>query len=130
VRCEDGRLEITLEAGAAKTLVNDLARKFSQWTQRQWMVVVSAEPSQPTLKSQSDERKAELKSGVQADPLVQAVLARFPGAEIVDVRKGEPAGRQAPPGSSELEVQEPPPDDDASFGGQLPHIGHPDENDR
>src|SRR5262249_43920824 len=28
VRCEDGRLEIGLERSAAKTLVNDLARKF------------------------------------------------------------------------------------------------------
>ena len=43
VRCEDGRLEIALEPSAAKTLVNDLARKFSQWTSRRWMVVVSAE---------------------------------------------------------------------------------------
>ena len=42
VRCEDGRLEIALEPSAAKTLVNDLARKLSQWTGRRWMVVVSA----------------------------------------------------------------------------------------
>ena len=32
---------------------------------------------------------------MRADPLVQAVLARFPGAEIVDVRKGgAPASAQ------------------------------------
>ena len=89
VRCEDGRLEIGLQPSAAKTLVNDLARKFSQWTNRRWMVVVSAEQGQATVKSQNEERQAELKTGVRADPLVQAVLARFPGAEIVDVRKGE-----------------------------------------
>ena len=89
VRYEDGRLEIRLEQSAAKTLVNDLARKFSQWTNRRWMVVVSAEEGQPTIKSQNDARQAELKTGVRADPLVQAVLARFPGAEIVDVRRGE-----------------------------------------
>jgi DNA polymerase-3 subunit gamma/tau len=89
VRCEDGRLEIGLQPSAAKTLVNDLARKFSQWTNRRWMVVVSAEQGQATVKSQNEERQAELKTGVRADPLVRAVLARFPGAEIVDVRKGE-----------------------------------------
>jgi DNA polymerase III subunit gamma/tau len=88
VRCENGRLELRLEQSAAKTLVNDLARKISQWTNRPWIVVVSAEAGQPTLKSQNDAHKAELKTGVRADPLVQAVLARFPGAEIVDVRKG------------------------------------------
>src|SRR4051794_7497707 len=87
VRCEDGRLEITLEPSAAKTLVNELSRKLLQWTGRQWMVVVSAEPAQQTVRSQNEAREAELKTGVRADPLVQAVLARFPGAEIVDGRK-------------------------------------------
>ena len=89
VRCEDGRLEIGLQQSAAKTLVNDLARKFSQWTNRRWKVVVSAEQGEATVTSQNETRQAELKTGVRADPLVQAVLARFPGAEIVDVRKGE-----------------------------------------
>ncbi|MCC6775289.1 MAG: DNA polymerase III subunit gamma/tau [Hyphomicrobiales bacterium] len=89
VRCEDGRLEVRLEPAAAPTLVNDLARKLSQWTNRRWMVVVSAEEGEPTVKSRKDAERAELKVGVRADPLVQAVLARFPGAEIVDVRKAD-----------------------------------------
>jgi len=131
VRCEDGRLEIGLERSAAKTLVNDLARKFSQWTNRRWMVVVSAEEGQPTVRSQNEARQAELKTGVRADPLVQAVLARFPGAEIVDVRKGTAGLPQAlPPGDPEDAAPEPAPDDDGSaFGAQLPHVGRPDEAD-
>jgi DNA polymerase-3 subunit gamma/tau len=36
-------------------------------------------------------QKAELLRGVRADPLVQSVLARFPGAEIVDVRRADAA---------------------------------------
>jgi DNA polymerase III subunit gamma/tau len=87
VRCEDGRLEVGLEPTAPKTLVNDLARKLSRWTSRAWIVVVSTEQGEPTVKSQTDARKAELKNAVQTDPLVQAVLTRFPGAEIVDVRR-------------------------------------------
>src|SRR5262249_60832577 len=78
VRCEDGRLEIALEQSAAKTLVNDLARKFSQWTNRRWMVVVSAEAGQPTVKSQNDARQAELKTGVGAAPWGQAGRGRGP----------------------------------------------------
>ncbi len=116
VRCEDGRLEIALEKSAARTLVNDLARKFSQWTSRRWMVVVSAEGGEPTLKSQNEARQAELKTGVRAEPLVQAVLARFPGAEIVDVRKPDQAA--VPPVSdAEDAVPEPPPVDDFSAYG-------------
>jgi DNA polymerase III subunit gamma/tau len=125
VRCEDGRLEIALEQSAAKTLVNDLARKFSQWTNRRWMVVVSAEAGQPTVKSQNDARQAELKTGVRADPLVQAVLARFPGAEIVDVRRGE-TPQPLPSGDPEDAEPEVLPDDDGSaFGAH----GYPDGGD-
>jgi DNA polymerase-3 subunit gamma/tau len=131
VRCEDGRLEIGLERSAAKTLVNDLARKFSQWTNRRWMVVVSAEEGQPTVRAQNDARQAELKTGLRADPLVQAVLSRFPGAEIVDVRKGAAVLPQGlPPGGSEDAAPELSPDDDGSaFGAQFPNSERPDEVD-
>jgi DNA polymerase-3 subunit gamma/tau len=93
VRFEDGKLEVALEPGARQTLVGNLSKKLSEWTGRRWLVAVSAEPGMPSLRAQVEARKAELKDGVRADPLVQAVLTRFPGAEIVDVRppSGAPA---------------------------------------
>ena len=114
VRCEDGRLDIALEPSASKALVNDLARKFSQWTNRRWMVVVSAEPAQPTVRAQMEAQAAELKSDVRAEPLVQAVLARFPGAEIVNVRRGDPP--PLPAVDAEDALPEPPPADDGAYG--------------
>jgi DNA polymerase III subunit gamma/tau len=125
VRCEDGRLEIKLEKSASNTLVNDLARKLSQWTNRRWMVVVSAEEGQPTLRAQAAARQAELKTGVEADPLVQAVLSRFPGAEIVGVRASEEPVA-LPTGEPEDEeptsdLPEPPPVDDVLDYGADDH---------
>ena len=93
VRFEDGQLEIALEPSAAKMLVGDLSKKLHEWTGRRWMVVVSAEPGAPSLRAQAEERKTQLKSDARNDPLVQAVLTRFPGAEIVEVRP--PAGAPA-----------------------------------
>ncbi|HEX3502228.1 MAG TPA: DNA polymerase III subunit gamma/tau [Xanthobacteraceae bacterium] len=90
VRFEDGKLELALEPSAQHTLIGDLAKKLSQWTGRRWMVAVSKEAGAPSVKAQADLRKAELRDNVRTDPLVQAVLERFPGAEIVDVRV--PAG--------------------------------------
>ena len=122
VRCEDGRLEVGLEKSAPKTLVNDLARKLSQWTQRPWVVVVSEEASQPTVKAQNETRKAELKSGVRADPLVQAVLARFPGAEIVDVRKrGAMVAEAASRANSDQEATAPRADE-PGMDGESEHL--------
>jgi DNA polymerase-3 subunit gamma/tau len=94
VRFEDGRLEIGLETSAPKALTGELSKKLGEWTGRRWMVIVSAEPGAPTLHAQAQTRKAELKDDVRGDPLVQAVLTRFPGAEIVDVRP-QPGGPAA-----------------------------------
>jgi len=90
VRFEDGRLEFSLEPSAQKSLTGELSRKLAEWTGRRWMVIVSAEQGMPSLYTQAQTAKAELKDSVRADPLVQAVLTRFPGAEIVGVRP--PAG--------------------------------------
>jgi DNA polymerase-3 subunit gamma/tau len=87
VRIEDGKLEIALEPSARKTIVQDLQRKLSEWTGRRWIVVVSSEAGAPTVSSQVEAKRNELEQGVRADPLVQAVLTRFPGAEIVGVRR-------------------------------------------
>ncbi len=85
VRCEDGQLEIALESSAPKTLVHDLQRKLTGWTGKRWIVVVSKEQGAPTMRAQADAQQAEIERDVQSDPLVQAVLNRFPGAKIVGV---------------------------------------------
>jgi DNA polymerase-3 subunit gamma/tau len=87
VRIEDGRLEVALERNAARGVVNDLSRKLEQWTGRRWTVIVSNEAGQPTLRAQNEVKKNEHARAAEADPRVQEVLARFPGAKVVEVRK-------------------------------------------
>jgi DNA polymerase-3 subunit gamma/tau len=103
VRCDEGQLEIALEPSAAKTLVHDLQRKLGEWTGRRWIVVVSKEEGAPSLRAQAEADKAELERGVQADPLVQAVLNRFPGAKIVGVTQAVPEEPTADAGPEESE---------------------------
>ncbi len=104
VRCEDGQLEIALEARAPKTLVHDLQRKLTGWTGKRWIVVVSKEQGAPTMRAQADAQQAEIERGVQSDPLVQAVLNRFPGAKVVGVTQNGPD--QAPDASSDDERED------------------------
>jgi DNA polymerase-3 subunit gamma/tau len=104
VRYEDGQLEIAVEPNAPKTLVHDLQRKLTAWTGKRWIVVVSKQQGAPTMRAQADARQAEAERDVQSDPLVQAVLNRFPGAKVIAVTQVSPeAGEPAP---------EAPPDDD------------------
>lgn len=95
VRFEDGRLEIALERSAQRSLVGDLGRKLEQWTNRRWTVIVSNEPGQTTLREQNLRVKNERERVAEADPRVQEVLARFPGAKVVEVRKLAPEPPEA-----------------------------------
>jgi DNA polymerase-3 subunit gamma/tau len=120
VRFEDGKLEVALEPGASKALIGDLSRKLQQWTNKRWMVVISAEAGAPTMREQADARREELAIGVTADPLVQAVLTSFPGAEIVGVRLREEAAAaasDAPPAEADVydEANPPPADGEDDF---------------
>ncbi|MGH6677945.1 MAG: DNA polymerase III subunit gamma/tau, partial [Bradyrhizobium sp.] len=90
VRIEDGRLEVALERSASRTLVSDLSRKLEQWTGRRWTVIVSNEAGQPTLREQNMVEKGQRERAAEADPRVKEVLARFPGARVVEVRKLAP----------------------------------------
>ncbi len=120
VHFEDGKLEIALEPSASKALIGDLARKLTALTGRRWMVVVSAEAGQPTVKAQAEAQRTEFIAGVQNDPVVQNVLARFPGAQIVAVREPD-RSMAAPAAAAPAEDDEPPPDlpaydDESAFG--------------
>ena len=67
-------------------------RGFRKWGARVQIhqVALSSEAGQPTLKEKAEAEARERLTGVRADPLVRAVLERFPGAQIVDVRDVAP----------------------------------------
>ena len=90
VRFEQGQIEFSLTPGASPQLAQTLARRLQEWTGTRWMVAVSNAPGAPSLKEQQDAKTREALSGVRAEPLVQSVLAAFPGAEIVAVRPAGP----------------------------------------
>ena len=86
VSLEPGRLEINLPSEAPKTLAGDLQRRLEEWTEIRWMVILSRDAGKPTLaETESSNREARLLDARQ-DPDVAAILARFPGARITDVR--------------------------------------------
>ena len=87
VSFEPGRIEFRPASGAPRDLANRLGQLLGEWTGNRWLVAVSEAEGEPTLRQRREEREAELRSGVAAHPLVQAVLATFPGATIAAVRE-------------------------------------------
>ncbi len=87
VKIEEGKLEISLDAGAPVNFAGTLGAKLSQWAGRRWVVVVRRERGGQTLAERETEMQMQLKSDVRNHPAVQAVLKAFPGAEITAVRR-------------------------------------------
>jgi DNA polymerase-3 subunit gamma/tau len=63
-----------------------LSRLLAEWTGRPWLVSLSREAGLPTLREQGLERESQRKRDAAGHPLVQAILAAFPGATIEAVR--------------------------------------------
>ncbi|MDP2803176.1 MAG: DNA polymerase III subunit gamma/tau, partial [Phreatobacter sp.] len=96
VRCEDGRLDFRPTRNAAPTLAGDLQKKLTDWTGRRWVVTISSEEGEPTVRERLAGEQADRERGVLAHPSVQAVLAKFPGAEIIAVRPLDGTGEPVP----------------------------------
>ncbi|HWU25695.1 MAG TPA: DNA polymerase III subunit gamma/tau [Rhizomicrobium sp.] len=86
VRLEPGQIEFRPGPRAPRTLAGDLAQKLKEWTGTRWLVTLASEGGAATLAEQKRERHAARIEAVAQEPLVRAVLDRFPGAEIVSVR--------------------------------------------
>jgi DNA polymerase-3 subunit gamma/tau len=85
IRLEPGQVEFRPAENAPRGLAADLAQKLKDWTGARWVVSVAREGGAPTIaEARRAAAQAKLDSVAQ-EPLVRAVLDRFPGAEIVRV---------------------------------------------
>jgi DNA polymerase-3 subunit gamma/tau len=86
VRIEPGRIDVNLTDDAPKMLLNELTAKLRAWTGRNWLVSLSKEEGSQTLAEMESTKRETAFSDARSDPAVAAILARFPGAKIIDVR--------------------------------------------
>ena len=116
IRFEPGRIELALTEHAPSGFAGALSGKLEEWTGRRWMIAVARDPGSgsgagaaaPTIAEARISAQARLLDDARADPVVAAVLSRFPGAEIVDVRVRAAEG-DLPPSAPDEAL--PPPDD-------------------
>jgi DNA polymerase-3 subunit gamma/tau len=86
VSLEQGRIEFRPSQRAPSTLSGDLAQKLKDWTGIRWVVSVAREGGAPTIaEAKRGAHQAKLDAVLQ-EPMVRAVLDRFPGAEVIAVR--------------------------------------------
>jgi DNA polymerase-3 subunit gamma/tau len=96
VRHAPGRIEFEPAPGAPADLAARLSRRLQEWTGSRWGVSIVSEGGAPTIA----EMAARARDGAEAEamdhPVVQAVLAAFPGARIAAVRDLAPEAAEGP----------------------------------
>ncbi len=89
VRIQPGQIEVSLTGDAPRTLLNDLSGKLKAWTGRNWIVSLSREEGGATLAEQEARHRETVFTDARSDPAVAAILNKFPGAKVIDVRMPE-----------------------------------------
>jgi DNA polymerase-3 subunit gamma/tau len=115
IRFETGRIEVALTEHASPGLAGELSRKLEQWTGQRWMVAVNRDGGGETVAETRRNARAKLVDDARADPVVAAVFAQFPGAEIVDVRVRGGEGEAAPAEDAPMPSSDEPPFDDVPY---------------
>jgi DNA polymerase-3 subunit gamma/tau len=86
VRMAPGRVEIRPRPTAPRDLAAQLAALLAEHTGARWTVTISNEAGEPTLAEQGRSADEDRRASARNHPLVQAILAAFPGATIEAVR--------------------------------------------
>ncbi len=106
VALEPGRIEFRPSARAPRSLSGDLAQKLKDWTGQRWVVTVAGEGGAPTLAEARRNAAAARLESVMAEPMVRAVLDRFPGAEVVRVIEKDAGSQLAAEADGDAEPDE------------------------
>ena len=88
-RYSPGRIEFEPGPNAAPDLASRMGQRLQGWTGARWGVSVVGSGGAPTIAEAREEGANAAKSEAMTNPLVQAVLAAFPGAKITEVRSPE-----------------------------------------
>ncbi len=90
VNFQPGKIEYRPAANAPGDLAQRLTKFLNDHTARRWVVSVSRATGEATLKQQEEALASAEKAKAAHDPLVQAVLTAFPGAELTSVNDISP----------------------------------------
>ncbi len=85
-RYSPGRIEFEPTPDAAPDLAARLSQRLQGWTGARWAVTVVNTGGAPTIAEARAADRLEAQADVLQNPLVQAVMAAFPGAKITDIR--------------------------------------------
>jgi DNA polymerase-3 subunit gamma/tau len=81
-----GAIEYEAAPGAPNNLAQRLVGRLKEWTGERWLIAAQGGGGAESLWERQKREEREVRAQIEQDPFVLAVMATFPGAEIVGVR--------------------------------------------
>jgi len=104
-----GAIEYEPAPGAPRDLAQRLVGRLREWTGERWLISAQGGGGAESLWEKQKREQREVRETIEQDPFVRAVMAAFPGAEIVGVRQTlqpQTAEGEAPPVEADDEDEE------------------------
>ncbi|SFE76904.1 DNA polymerase-3 subunit gamma/tau [Sulfitobacter brevis] len=92
---QPGRIEFTPTDSAPRDLAQRMGARLQLWTGNRWAVTIVNDSTAKTIAEIRDAHDNALRADAEAHPLMQAVLATFPGAKIINIRTPEQIAAEA-----------------------------------
>lgn len=86
VSYQPGRIEFTPTSDAPSDLSQRLGGALQRWTGARWAIILSNMGTAATITEDRTAAEDAIKAEAQQHPLMQAAIASFPNAKIIDIR--------------------------------------------
>ncbi len=86
VSYQPGRIEFTPTSDAPSDLSQRLGGALQRWTGARWAIILSNMGTAATITEDRTAAEGAIKAEAQQHPLMQAAIASFPNAKIIDIR--------------------------------------------
>jgi len=86
VSYQPGRIEFTPTSDAPSDLSQRLGGALQRWTGARWAIILSNTGTATTIAEDRAASEDAIKAEAQQHPLMQAAIASFPNAKIIDIR--------------------------------------------
>ena len=86
VSYQPGRIEFTPTSDAPSDLSQRLGGALQRWTGARWAIILSNTGTAATITEDRTAAEGAIKAEAQQHPLMQAAIASFPNAKIIDIR--------------------------------------------
>ncbi|NIZ11504.1 DNA polymerase III subunit gamma/tau [Pseudooceanicola sp. HF7] len=90
-----GQIEFSLSEQAPKDLPNRLKSRLLTWTGNNWGIILSNDAGEETIAEKRDAKDRALRAEAEEHPMVVALKAAFPKAEITGIRSHDEIAAEA-----------------------------------